>query len=254
MITKNELKFYSSLTQKKYRKLEERFIAEGKKVVLEGLKSNYKCEKIFCTYNFKEENPHLFNQFLKNHFVEVLTSQDFSKLSDTVNSQEISAVFFLSRKSFEPDKKLPDKLIYLENISDPGNLGTILRICDWFGFTEVLLNESCADLYNSKTIRASAGSIFHINIYENEPIEKSIKKLKKKGYNILISDLKGESIYEYNFSGKNVIVFSNEANGPSNEILQLADDIITIPRFGSAESLNVASAAAVILSQIKKAD
>lgn len=251
MITKNELKYYSSLTQKKYRKLEERFIAEGEKIILEGLKSNHKCEKIFCTNQFKEDNIGLINNLKKSHSVEILSPHDFLRLSDTVSPQEIAAVFLLPNSKFDLNKKHSDYLIFLENISDPGNVGTIIRNCDWFGIKEIMLNKECADVYNPKTIRSTAGSLFHLSIYEELDLKSTLTRMKESGYKILTADTRGKNLQNYSFKGKNIIVFGNEANGPSEELLGLSNEQITIPRFGKAESLNVANAAAVILSLIK---
>ena len=139
----------------------------------------------------------------------------------------------------------------MDNISDPGNAGTILRNCDWFGVNEIILTKGSVEVYNPKTIRASMGSIFHLKIYRE--IESSfLSKLKENGYKILVTDIKGENINSFVFPGKAVIIFSNESLGPSGEVMEISDDLITIPGYGMAESLNVASASAVILNRVRK--
>jgi TrmH family RNA methyltransferase len=248
MLTKNELKTYSSLIQKKFRNKENKFIAEGSKIVEEGLNSNIKCEIILASQQYYEENlKDLQHIIKKGHRLEILKSQDFSRLTDTVNPQGIAAVFNKPAKFLNAAETLSSKIVVcLENISDHGNLGTIIRNCDWFGINILLVN-NCADLYNPKAVRASMGSIFHVRIFEDVPIE-HLTGLKKNKYKFLCSDLNGENIYKYTLPDKSIITFSNEASGPSQNIIELTDEKITIPKSGKAESLNVASASAVILA------
>jgi TrmH family RNA methyltransferase len=252
MLSRNELKYFSSLRVKKFRDKENKFIAEGKKILEEALLSKYKCEIVLVTEQFAEDEISFIKSIPQNLRVETVSDADFRKLKDTVSPQGIAAVF--SKVTFDIkniDKTKDSILICLDNISDPGNVGTIIRNCDWFGYKSVLLTENCADLYNPKTIRAGMGSTFHLNIAEKFSYT-DIEKLKKKGYRIICSDLDGEDMYNINISKNSILVFSNESGGPSKEILNLSDQIITIPSFGKAESLNVASASAVILSQIRK--
>lgn len=249
MITKNELKYYSSLLKKKFRDKENKFIVEGKKIIQEAVKSEFLPEIIIVTNTFYEDEREFLEKIsIKNIRIEKLKNQEFSKITDTVNSQGIAAVFeknYISKKISDSDC-----IIYLENISDPGNAGTIIRNCDWFGVKNIILSNDCADIFNPKVIRASAGSIFHLNIFENKDLN-FLLDLKNNGYKIFTTDLEGENIYKFNFPEKFIVTFSNEASGPSEELLKITDKKITIPKFGNAESLNVASASAVILSRIK---
>ncbi len=254
MVTKNELKYYSSLLQKKSRDENKKFIVEGKKVVFEGLQSRCKSEIIFVLDQFKTENKSIISSILKKKIkLEVLNNPDFAKLTDTVTPQGIAAVFYKPEYEKNFIKKINSRLIVcLDNISDPGNLGTIFRNCDWFGIKDVLLINHCADIYNSKTIRSSMGSIFHLNIFEYIDFENDLINLKNAGYKIICADLEGKNIFNFPLSNKNIIVFSNEANGPSERVIRLSDEKITIPKKGNAESLNVASASAVMLSHFTK--
>ncbi len=248
MISKNNLKYYSSLLNKKFRQSENKFIVEGEKIVNEGLQSNFACEVIFLSENFAESNPGFVTLLKKKkQLFNIIKEKEFEKLSDTVNPQGVAAVFHKPKKQIATDN---DFMVALENISDPGNVGTILRNCDWFGVKEIIMGENCAELYNPKTIRASMGSIFHLHINENEKLIDSLNLLKSRGYRIICADLNGTNLFESKLDSKSVIVFSNEANGPSAELLNLSDEIITIPKYGNAESLNVASASAVILSHL----
>jgi TrmH family RNA methyltransferase len=249
MITKNELRYYSSLLKKKYRTKEKKFLVEGKKIVGEGLSSTFSCEKIFATHDFFESNKQFFNaELLQNIPIEILKKSELQRLTETVTPQGVSAVFNIpSPKTIDEIKS--NIIVYLENISDPGNLGTIIRTCDWFGIETVLLSENSADAYNPKVIRASMGSIFHVDIISETNIG-FLNMLKEKGYKLLCSDIYGENIYDFKFPDKSIIAFCNEASGPSEALLKISDFRITIPQKGKVESLNVASAAAVVLAEI----
>ena len=248
MLTKNELKYYSSLLQKKTRKEEDTFIAEGKRLVEEGLKSDFKCEIVLYTNEFNSNYPEFIQSIQQPS--ELITESEFRKVSATKNPQGIAAVFKMKKSPALDDKK--PLVIALEDISDPGNLGTILRSCEWFGAKEILVSETCAEIYNPKTLRASMGAAFYLDIIEPANFYDELSHLKKeKAFKIITADMNGENLYQFNFPDKSVIVFCGEANGPSDKLLSLSDEQITIPKFGSVESLNVANAASIILSQYR---
>lgn len=250
MLSKNELKYYSSLLKRKFRGEEGKFLAEGKKIVSEGLESNYDCEIIIVTNDFYENEKSYLKAYQNKIRIEEVTNLEFHRIKDTVNPQGIAAVF--SKPGVDKNKIEDidtDIICCLDEISDPGNLGTIMRNCDWFGISTLLLTENCADIFNPKVVRAGMGSLFHLKCSEKIK-SNDLEILKSKGYKILCSDLDGENIFEFKAGQRSIIVFSNEANGPSPEILNLADKKLTIPSYGKAESLNVASASAVILSQL----
>lgn len=252
MLTKNEIKYYSSLQKKRVRTEEGKFLTEGKRLVEEGLKSNFKCETVIVSSHFNETNPEYIEELQKSHFnLQVIHNRDFDSLSDTDNPQGIAAVFEIPEAN-EKRIKHPGLVVALEDISDPGNAGTIIRTCDWFGVGEIILSRNSVDIYNSKVIRSSMGSVFHINVRESEDFLSDLEELKAEHYTIICADMNGENVYSFKPLKRSVVVFANEANGPSREVLQLSDKIVTIPRFGAAESLNVASAAAVIISEMVK--
>ena len=252
MITKNELKYYNSLLQKKVRKIENKFLCEGKKVVLECLQSSYKNEIIFITQKFLEREEENINKvnYLGARVVK-LKSIDFRKISDTKSPEGIAGVFHIENKEPNLTDINDPILIYLEDISDPGNLGTIIRNCDWFGIKNIFLSPGSAELFNPKVIRASMGSIFHINIYEDSLLD-DILLLKKSGYKFICSDIKGESIHKFTKPERSVLFLANESNGPTDELRSHSDDTISIPGKGKAESLNVSSASAILLSELTK--
>lgn len=250
MLSKNDIKYYSSLLQKKERKEENKFIIDGKRIVEEGLKSNYECELVIVSNTFSEDYSEYVSSLLKNFNTEIVNNKDFEKLSDTQNPQGIAAVFKIPG---EQDVNLKTGLAAaMEDISDPGNAGTILRNCDWFGVKEVLLGEHCVELYNPKVLRASMGSVFHLQIYRLEDNIKSLDELRQNGYKLLCADINGENIFNFNSFGNSIITFCNEAFGPSPELMNIIDHKVTIPKLGEAESLNVACASAVILAELTK--
>jgi len=254
MISQSKIKYYSSLLQKKFRQEEQRFLIEGKKLVEEGLQQNrYRCEMVFITNEFKDKNEEFLFSVLRNFQFEILRAVDFNRLCDTKQPQGIAAVFQLPQNEVQP-KLVSRKIVYLEEIADPGNLGTIIRTCDWFGFGQILLSKNCVELYNPKVIRATMGSLFHVSVSENVELS-FILNLKKLGFEILCSDLDGKNFCEIEKPEKLVLCLSSEAKGPSEELLNNSDIKITIPktcppggRKGNAESLNVASASAILLN------
>lgn len=249
MISKNDLKYYSSLLIKKYRMQEEKFIAEGLKIVEEGLNSNYNNEAVFVTPAFAESFPEVISVIKKkaNTVIE-LRSIDFQKISETKSPQGIAAVFEKKYPRKKVNELKDEILVLIDNVSDPGNLGTILRTCDWFGIYNVLLSTESVEYLNPKVIRASMGSVFHLNIYD-DVFENDITDLKSLGYKLISSDVKGKDLFKFRSDSKSILTFSNESLGPSERIKELADITISIPGRGRAESLNVSTAAAIIISK-----
>jgi TrmH family RNA methyltransferase len=245
MISKNKLKYYSSLARKKDRDIQKKFIAEGLKTIEEGLGSSYSCEVVLVTAEY--ENT--YGEFPRKYNVpiETVEEKDFSKLTDTVSPQGIAAVFNYP-KAKDVNKIKSGLIVCLENIADPGNLGTIIRNCDWFGVTDIVLSKNCADPFSPKTVRSSMGSIFHVNIYDETELSTFLEIYKKKSYRVLCADTEGEDLYSFQAEGNSILILASEAHGPSVDVLRLSDHRITIPRYGKAESLNVASASAILLS------
>jgi TrmH family RNA methyltransferase len=253
MISKKELQYYSSLLNKKYRKRENKFLVEGEKSVLEGIHSSYICEAVFVTNKFAEEHENAIADLAKmEKKIISLKQKEFLKLADTESPQGIAAVFFKPEPEFSHELFAYEKIIVLlDNISDPGNLGTIIRNCDWFGIRNILLSENIADYTNPKVIRASMGSVFHVNLFENVKPD-ALSNLKENSFEILCSDTAGENVFTYKTGKKKVLVLSSESHGPSEEIEKISDIKICIPKIGKAESLNVASASAVLLAELTK--
>lgn len=256
-IHKSLLNKLKKLNIKKYRDLEQKFIIEGKRIVSEALNSDWKIEYLLIRENtgtdlqIKKLIEIADKKGIPNYLVK---TKDFENLCDTITSQGIIAI--IKKKSTELNQTFNKNIQYslivaLEKISDPGNLGTILRICDWFAVDAVLVSKESADLYNPKVLRASMGSIFHLNVVNNVELNKVIEDFRKNGYKIYSTTLDGINLEKIKFHNKAIIIFGSEADGISGELIKVSDEKITIPRYGKAESLNVASACAIILSDYK---
>ncbi|HRT99278.1 MAG TPA: RNA methyltransferase [Ignavibacteriales bacterium] len=238
-----ELKNLQKLVQKKYRIESDLFFIEGKKIFQELLNEKIPIENVFVTSEFYNENKTLF----KNIEPKTLKNNEFEKLSLLQTPQGIIA--YVKKDYVLKNKANESNILFFNKISDPGNLGTIIRIADWFGFKEVVISEDSVELFNPKVVQATMGSIFHLKFLINVKSIEFIKEFKHNGYNIILADLDGSNLYQERFEkDKNIIIFSNEANGPEKEIVKLADKVITIPKFGKAESLNVAVSTGIILS------
>ncbi len=249
-LTKAQIKSITNLSLKKFKNIENKFIVEGERAVREGLNSGYNYESILVTQEYLDKNTNYLKEIRK---VETLNNKDFQKISDTVNPQGIAAVFYkpLQNKNWVKDINT-ELVVCLDCVTDPGNVGTIIRNCDWFGIKEIILGNNCADVFNPKTIRASMGSIFHTNIYKSYNLNEDLKKLKSKSYKIISAALEGNNIFDYKQQAKLIIILGNEANGISDEILDISDEFVTVPKKGNAESLNVANASAIFLAELTK--
>ncbi|MBT6691600.1 RNA methyltransferase [Candidatus Parcubacteria bacterium] len=244
MISKTQLKFLTSLKQKKYRLEHQQFLVDNPKVIFEEI-SNDALDSIFATQKFFQANE---NSIPVDLF-ETLRDSDLKKITSSVTPQGIVAVFnIVDPKEFDMRDK---SILLLENIQDPGNMGTIIRTADWFGFENVFLSEDCVDIYNPKVVAASMGSIFHINIFQDLDLMEFAKELKQNKYRVIVSDLEGGQD-KIDTKNKAALVIGNEAQGVSLELKSLADTKVKIPKIGQAESLNAAVAAGIFMHKIKQ--
>ena len=242
MVTKNQIKLIKSLQQKKARKEHKLFVAEGVKVIEELLASSLKLYHAYVT----EEG--LLD--LENDKITLISSADLKKMSSLTTAANCLAVFYM------PEEKRVDfseLVVALDDIRDPGNLGTIIRLCDWFGVKSLLCSMQTVDVFNAKVIQATMGSIARVNVVYGDLhgiLAEQVNSVPVYG-----AFLEGEDIYQSNTSSNGVIVMGNEANGISSEIEALVSQKITIPRFGDlkqTESLNVAMATSILLSEFKR--
>jgi TrmH family RNA methyltransferase len=240
MVSKNQLKLITSLQQKKYRFANKLFFAEGVKVVQELLASNFELEHLYTTQDDFEE--------VSNAKKSLIHENDLKKISALATPNSCLAVFKLP----EENKIIESGLIVaLDAIRDPGNLGTILRLCDWFGVKQLLCSRETVDIYNPKVVQATMGSIARVNVnYVDLDLFIAETKLPVFG-----TFMDGSNIYKTSLPSEGIIIMGNEANGISEELEKLAPNRLTIPRFGDiqkTESLNVATATAIILSEFRR--
>ena len=240
MVSKNQIKLITSLQQKKYRNIEKLFIAEGTKVIQELLQSNFELEHLYTT---KED----FNAITSANRT-IVSESDLKKISALSSINTCLGVFRVPESKTTQEEGL---LVALDDIRDPGNMGTILRLCDWFGVKEVVCSKTTVDIYNPKVIQATMGSISRVNV--NYVDLNSF--LENTSLPVFGTFMDGKNIYNQKLPKEGVIVMGNEANGISSTIEKMVSERLSIPRFGSlqqTESLNVATATAIVLSEFKR--
>jgi TrmH family RNA methyltransferase len=238
MVNKNQLKLIKSLHQKKYRNEHELFFVEGLKAVKELLNSNLKLVQVLTTNKFAGDFLNLETQ--------EIDEKELKKISALHNPSGVLAVF----ETPKPKQiDIQDWVIALDDIRDPGNLGTIIRLCDWFGIKNLVCSKETVDCFNPKVLQATMGSIARVNIVYKD-LEPFLSQTKLPIYGTF---MEGDSIYKEKYLEAGIVVLGNEANGISSRIERLIQQRITIPQFGSksAESLNVATATAIVLSEIR---
>lgn len=243
--TNEYIKYIKSLHLKKNRDESNEFIVEGPKMVKEVVSSDMKVKKvIICEEIFTEPVD------VGNNDVEFVSSNVFEYISDTKTPQGIMAIV---EKRDNSNIGYVDTMFALDNVQDPGNLGTIIRTLDCAGINNLLLSSGCADEYNPKVIRSTMGAIFRVNVFSDLNLKSELEKLKDQGYNIIVTSLEGATnMFEHKFEGKNIVVIGNESNGVSKEIQELANVRIKIPMLGQTESLNAGVAASLVAYEIMR--
>ncbi|WP_428224412.1 TrmH family RNA methyltransferase [Flavobacterium sp.] len=240
MLTKNQIKLITSLTQKKYRKQEQLFIAEGVKVISEFLDANYELEHLYYTEAIFEQ----VDQDKKT----LVTVAELNKITALTTANNCLAVFKIPRLKMLRQEGL---IVALDDIRDPGNLGTIIRLCDWFGISKIVCTFETVDVYNPKVVQATMGSMARVDVHYID-LEKFLNRAPMAVFGTFMD---GENIYNVNLPKEGIVVLGNEANGISEVISTCVSQKIAIPRFGNlqqTESLNVATAAAIILSEFRR--
>jgi len=237
MVTKNQINLIRKIKRKRTRREKKLFIVEGKKSIDEFLTSNYELYKIYSTHP---------NEFNSDNIVNI-SSSELSKLSSLKKPNKHIAIFH------QKDQVLQKQNFYLlfDRINDPGNLGTIIRTCHWFGIDQIICSVDSVDCFNSKVVQSSMGSLSKVNVVYTDLI-KFMKATNKK---IIGTSLNSKSISDYSFQNfDGIIVFGSESNGISREIKKEINDYISIPKTvsnSSAESLNLSISVAIFLSKIK---
>ena len=239
-ISKNQFKTITSLSQKKYRQKHQLFIAEGVKVVNELLKSTFELDTLFALNGFETLIP-------ENKIVRI-SELELQKISKLKTPNKVLGLFKIPEEIPFQNKGL---IVALDSINDPGNLGTIIRLCDWFGVAHLICSKDTVDCYNQKVVQASMGSLTRVSIHYLD----LTSYLTSTTIPTFIADMDGENVYQTQLLEEAILIMGNEANGVSEPIRNIVKNKISIPRFGESqetESLNVATATAILLSEFKR--
>jgi RNA methyltransferase, TrmH family len=239
MLSKNQIKLITSLKQKKYRLQHQLFVAEGRKTIFELLHSNLQLQQLYTTTLEFDVSDDLQTEISEN---------ELKKISFLKNPNTALAVFKTPKAQSINFNTL---VVALDDVRDPGNLGTIIRLCDWFGIKDLVCSLDTVDCYNPKVIQATMGSITRVNVsYASLKETLATQNVEKFG-----AFMNGDNVYDMELPSSGILVLGNEANGISKELESIITKSITIPRFGdvkATESLNVATATAILLSEFKR--
>ncbi|OMP31753.1 RNA methyltransferase [Mangrovimonas sp. DI 80] len=239
MLTKSQIKLITSLAQKKNRTKEGLFVVEGIKGIEEFLNSSFELFKLYTTgadFGVASEQ------------VVSITEQELKKISALKTPNTALALFKIPEsKSIKED----GLIVALDDLRDPGNLGTIIRLCDWFGISDLVCSSATVDCYNSKVVQATMGSLTRVNITYLD-LTSFLKSTQSEVFGTFMD---GDNVYNQNLPDKGILVMGNEANGISSEIEEIVQTKLSIPRYGNlqaTESLNVATATAIFLSEFRR--
>lgn len=238
-LNKKQLKLITSLLQKKYRIKHNLFIAEGIKVVSEFLNSEFRLEHLFCVDSSSYKN-------IAN--ITLISEVELKKISTLKTPNTVLALFKIPEMELLKNEGL---ILALDEVNDPGNLGAIIRLCDWFGVDQLICSKNTADCFNAKVVQASMGSLSRVSVVYTD----LLNYLQQNNLPKYAAMMNGENVYKSVLPKNALLVMGNEANGISNSVLQLLNKSVSIPRFGKlqqTESLNVATATAILLSEFKR--
>lgn len=246
MISKNQLKNLKALQQKKVRKEKNLFVAEGPKVVEEFLRSGIACSEIYAFPAWIDE----YSSLAENTPTYEVNEKEIESITGLQVANRVVAVFETPIYTVDEINVSAKGFIYLDRIADPGNLGTIIRLCDWFGYTQLFLSPGCAETFSPKVVQSSMGSLSRIKVFDM-PLEELIAGIDKK-LHVFGAFLEGDNLYSTSFKEDFILVLGNESHGISEDNFEHIHHRLTIPRHkkSSTESLNAAVAGSVILSEI----
>jgi TrmH family RNA methyltransferase len=245
MLSKSQISFIKSLHQKKYRKENGLFIIEGIKSIKEFIHSTYQINTIYYDPTYFQSLP----KFPANINLFEVNNAELAKISTLQAPQGILAIVNTPLAQKLSHNLLSDKFsLVLDDVQDPGNLGTIIRTADWFGINQIICSEQTVEAYNPKTVQSTMGSLARMNIFYTNLAE-FFKDVKLPVFGALLT---GNNIYEVNWGAEGLILLGNEGHGISENLIKKITIPVTIPRIGQAESLNVAVSAAIFCSEIGK--
>jgi len=246
MLSKTHTKYIQSLQHKKLRDETGLFIAEGPKVVMDLLNSRkFVCKELLATNDWIQEQGKKLS-LMKDTVVTVVEDFELQKISSLSTAHAVVAVFEKRKPSHKVETASKITLV-LDTIQDPGNLGTIIRIADWFGIEDIVCSIGCADMYNAKVVQSTMGSLGRVNLIYTNLVE---WLNENKAVKIYSASLEGKDVKAFGKLKEGILIIGNEANGVSDEVMRLVNEKINIPRIGEAESLNAAVATGIILSHL----
>lgn len=248
-MNKKQASFVRSLRQEKFRKIFELFIVEGPKVVEEFIKSDFKIDVVYALEEWLEENIQLLNSYQIRY--EEITETDLENLSRLKTPNKVVALVKIPPES--ADINLEGLTLALDDISDPGNLGTIIRIADWYGIKNVICSVDTVDVYNPKVVQASMGSLSRVKLHYLD-LKFFLEQCNEAEIPIFGAYLDGENLYDQSLDADGIILVGNESNGISDELSRYVSNKITIPRFSDSatESLNASVAAGIIVNEFRR--
>ena len=257
MLSKEKLKELIKLKTKKGRKTQGKFLIEGLRLCEEVANSDWETGSLLFTGSFQNSlaGKQLLREFERRNVKSIpVKSEVLKKLSDTVTPQGIICVVKIKKFSWEQVwSESSSTVLALDGIRDPGNVGTLIRTADAFGIDGVILSTDTVELYNPKVVRSTMGSIFHLPIFEEVDLEKTIPRLKKRHFRTYGTDAKeGEDFDQLDYSTRICLLIGSEAKGLTKRLSRLSDEIIRIPTGGKAESLNASVAGGILLYEITK--
>ncbi len=255
-LSKSDIGFLKSLSHRKVREEHRKFLVEGWRTLNDALNSDFPIDYVAMTASGRNDPEHqsvLRAIERRKIALKDLSETELRQVSDTVHSQGVIALVGQAKGAVQElgvsDRAL---IVVADRIADPGNLGSLVRTCDWFGVDALILSEGCVDLYNEKVIRSTAGSIFHTKVVDRVNVEETLSSLKGLGFRIVGTAAEASTSYtKMTYPGKTAIVMGSEASGLSPRIREQCDAIVSIGRHGRAESLNVTVACGIILSFIR---
>lgn len=255
MISKSQISYIKSLHQKKFRKEYQQFIVEGDKLCDEFISSNYHVKQIYLLDTKREKYELLLLKLSKKIEIVVVKADDMERISNLSTPSEVLLIVDFPKEDIQTQvtkEQLHNKLtLMLDGVKDPGNLGTIIRIADWFGIENIICSEDCVELYNPKVVQSTMGSILRVNLIYTD-LKKYLGELNE--IEVFGALLEGENIYTMKSEWKGILLMGSESHGISKELLPLITKPITIPSFGNAESLNVAIATGILCSEARRDD
>ncbi|SDE40750.1 RNA methyltransferase, TrmH family [Mucilaginibacter pineti] len=245
MLSKSQISLLSSLQHKKFRREHGFFLVEGYKSVIEFTSSGYQVDTIYHTPAIA---PKLLNLSRKINFQEI-SLNELEKISTLKTPQEVIGLIKIPIWPVLNYESLKQKFsLVLDGVQDPGNMGTIIRTADWFGIHDIICSEDTVEVYNPKVVQATMGSLARVNVHYGN-LEAVLPQINLPMFGAMLN---GDNVYKTNFGTEGLLVMGNEGNGISPAIEPLIGKAVTIPRVGQAESLNVAIATAILVSEIKR--